>query len=82
MKGKYLTPEGKEVEVVSFDEANKMVYIEKDMGQYKWVHENEYSLWQSSEQVAIVDEVEEEAPEPTTSEEQPKKKRTVKKKAE
>lgn len=49
MKGKYTTPTGKEVEVLDFDEANKMVYADLGEGDKRWIGEPEYKEWESTE---------------------------------
>ncbi len=57
MKGQYKTPAGELLKVVIFDEPNKMVYAENKIGTHKWYHENEYSTWESTENVE--DEIDE-----------------------
>jgi len=41
----YRTQEGKIHKVIDFDEINKMAYINVIGGNYRWVHEPEYSTW-------------------------------------
>lgn len=45
MKGIYTTKEGQKVEVVDFDEANKIAMIKLDELQSRWVSEDEYLSW-------------------------------------
>lgn len=59
MKGIYKTKEGQKVEVLDFDEANKIAMISVDGLQNKWVDEKEYSTWEKE------GEEETEEPEPT-----------------
>jgi len=67
MKGKYKTPEGQIVEVIDFDEPNKMAYIPLGGGQFKWYTEKEYTTWvkEGDEEVVAVEEVQ---PEPIQEE--------------
>ena len=46
MKGIYKTKEGSKVEVLDFDEANKIAMISNDGLQNRWVDEKEYSTWE------------------------------------
>lgn len=93
MKGVYKTKEGQKVEVLDFDEANKIAMIQVDGLQNKWVDEKEYLTWDKEgidvvksvdETTHIVtieeakEEIVEESDEETT--ELVKKKRTYKKK--
>lgn len=41
----YKTPEGETHKILMFDELNKMVYINVEGSNHRWVHENEYSTW-------------------------------------
>jgi hypothetical protein len=66
MKGVYKTKEGSKIEVLDFDEANKMVRTESG-----WVGFPEYSTWEKEGQEDIPEE-------PAAVEE--KRKRTYKKK--
>ncbi len=76
MKGKYITPEGEEITVHSFDEENKMVTVHVGNGQHLFYIESEYSKWTPADQDTItVEEVDE--PEEVTD--KPKKKTTKKK---
>lgn len=43
--GKYLKPDESTVEVLDFDEINKMVYIQKDEFHGQWIHDSEYKDW-------------------------------------
>ncbi len=45
MKGKYIKPNGEEVEVINFDEINKMVEVKFERGKPQYYHEHEYSTW-------------------------------------
>ena len=45
----YTTPEGKQEKVLMFDEINKMVYINVEGSNHRWVHESEYSTWTSND---------------------------------
>ena len=47
MKGVYKTKEGSKVEVIDFDEANKIAMIKVDELQNRWVDESEYKQWES-----------------------------------
>lgn len=47
MKGKYLKPDGNVVEVLDYDEINKMVYIKRDEFHGQWIHDTEYKEWVS-----------------------------------
>ena len=81
MKGTYKTKEGSKVEVLDFDEANKIAMIKVDDVQNKWVDENEYKHWElleslSTQEIVEVVEEAEEIPE----EKEVKPKRTYKKK--
>lgn len=49
MQGKYIKPDGEEVEVEEYDEINKMVCVKFVHGKQQWYHEAEYSLWKSTE---------------------------------
>lgn len=75
MKGIYKTKEGQKVEVVDFDEANKIVMIKLDELQNKWVDESEYLEWESEDDTQIPDEI------VRGEEDEAKKKRTSKKKS-
>jgi len=45
----YTTPEGKQEKVLMFDEINKMVYVNVEGSNHRWVHESEYSTWVSND---------------------------------
>lgn len=45
----YTTPEGTKEKVLMVDETNKMVYINTGGSRHRWVHESEYSLWESTD---------------------------------
>lgn len=47
MKGKYTKQNGQVVEVLDFDEENKMVHVNKPEGGTEWVHDTEYNTWSS-----------------------------------
>ena len=76
MKGQYRTKDGSKVEVVDFDEANKMVRINE-----RWVGEPEYSEWESLENEPAVsleepsEELSNEESEPETKAKKPAKKK-------
>lgn len=54
MKGVYKTKEGSKVEVIDFDEANKIAMIKLNDSQNKWVDEAEYSTWEKEEENDVV----------------------------
>lgn len=58
MKGVYKTKEGQKVEVLDFDEANKIAMIQIDGLQNKWVDEKEYLTWEK-EGIDVVEHVDE-----------------------
>lgn len=82
----YTTPEGKQEKVLMVDEINKMVYINVEGSNHRWVHEPEYSKWVATDTAADIPNIyipdipaqmtEEQA---KTVSEKPKKK-TIKKK--
>lgn len=90
MKGIYKTKEGSKVEVIDFDEANKILMIKLNDSQNKWIDEAEYSTWvQEGENEAMLENeelVDEEAPivedeaGSNDNQEAPLKKKVVKKK--
>lgn len=47
MKGRYIKPNGQVVEILNFDEENKMVHVNKSEGGTEWVHDTEYNTWSS-----------------------------------
>lgn len=47
MKGKFKTPDGKEVSVIEYDEPNNILFAKFPNGNRIWVGKKEYSLWQS-----------------------------------
>lgn len=89
MKGQYKTKEGSKVEVLNFDEANKIAYATID-GESKWYPESDYSLWEREDNELLIteeeSETEQEHKEPVVEENieekapEVKKKRTYKKK--
>lgn len=60
MKGIYKTKEGSKVEVIDFDEANKIALIKLSEQQNKWVDESEYSTWEKYEEPEASEELLEE----------------------
>ena len=48
MKGRFKTPDGKEVKVIEFDEPNNIVYAQFPNGNKIWIGKTEYSTWKSS----------------------------------
>lgn len=93
MKGIYKTKEGSKVEVLNFDEANKIVMIKVDELRNKWVDEAEYKEWEPVDQEQPQEPINQEESkveipyeEPLIEQsneeepETPKKKRTYKKK--
>lgn len=83
MKGKYKTKEGSKVQVLNFDEANKIAYATID-GESKWYPESDYSLWEKEDAEELVEEEDLSEPEIEETNEQEeqvvKKKRIYKKK--
>ncbi len=61
MKGKYKTKEDKEVEVLDFDEANNIAYVDFGDGEKKWVADSEFSEWLSQEENINNNKIEENA---------------------
>lgn len=59
MKGHYKTKEGSKVEVVNFDEANKIVMIRVDELRNRWVDETEYREWESLDEKPVEPQPEE-----------------------
>lgn len=51
--GTYKTTSGQEIEVLSFDEENKIAYVHLISGQYKWYSESEYSTWTSNDTATV-----------------------------
>jgi hypothetical protein len=43
--GKYIKPNGEQVEVINFDEINKLVQVKFERGKQEYYHENEYKNW-------------------------------------
>ena len=84
MKGIYKTKEGSKVEVLDFDEANKIAMIKISDTQNRWVDESEYSGWVAEGEEPATDETANEISSEETREEsaEPKQKKTRKKKEE
>lgn len=90
MKGVYIKPDGDKVEVIDFDEVNKLVHVKFERGKPEYYHEKEYLEWKQEcgteevpEQLSEVSEsVSVDLPDDLIleTEEQPKKKRIYKKK--
>lgn len=47
MKNKFKTSEGKEVNVIEWDEPNNIAYVKFPNGNKIWVGKKEYSTWES-----------------------------------
>lgn len=47
MKGKFKTPDGKEVSVIEYDEPNNILFAKFPNGNRIWVGKKEYSTWES-----------------------------------
>lgn len=52
MKGEYRTKEGSKVEVLNFDEVNKIAYATIN-GESKWYPESDYSTWEKEGEESI-----------------------------
>lgn len=46
MKGKYKNLQGEPIEILEYDEANKIVYIRNSEGEKKWIASEECRWWQ------------------------------------
>ena len=57
MKGKYKKPDGEIVNVVDFDAANRMAYVQVSVGHFKWYPKSEYETWVSESAVEPIPEV-------------------------
>ena len=47
MTGKFKTPDGKEVNVIEWDEPNSIVFAKFPNGNKIWVGKKEYSMWKN-----------------------------------
>lgn len=65
MKGKYKTQSGETVEVLNFDENNKIAYVDFGNGDVHWTAQSDYGGWtsvdkKSSEPIVEQEEIKEE----------------------